>query len=109
MPDTSVDARIREAAMVHARLLDRLIQETEAELTQPHGAFTLESLREWLCLLRSERRGYGEAIFPMAVIHVVNAAGPDGFPVIRREMSESHRFSAIIPGSGDSIRLTHGV
>lgn len=74
MPEITVDPRIREAAMIHARLLDRMIQETEAELTQPHGPFTLESLREWLCLLRSERKGYGEVAIPVAVINVVNAA-----------------------------------
>lgn len=74
MSDTSIDPRIREAAMIHARLLDRLIQETEAELTQPHGPFALESLREWLGLLRSERRVYGALVVPVALLSVVNAA-----------------------------------
>lgn len=74
MADTIVDPRIREAALVHARLLDRLIAETEVELTQPHGYFTLESLREWLALLRSERKTYGRVASISLIDNVENAA-----------------------------------
>lgn len=74
MPDFTVDAHIRQAAFVHARLLDRLIQDTEAELSQPHHCFVHESLREWLMVLRAERQTYGEIAAIMLPEQIGNAA-----------------------------------
>lgn len=64
---------IREAALVHARLLDRLIAETQAEIEGAHGPFVIESLREWLGVLRAERQVYGTAA-TLLVATVENAA-----------------------------------
>jgi hypothetical protein len=74
MPDYSVTPHVRQAALVHARLLDRLINDTEAELTQAHSGFVLESLREWLLVLRAERRTYGEVAGVSTASRVEDAA-----------------------------------
>lgn len=73
MPAQPITHHIREAAQVHARLLDRLIAETEAEITKEHGTFVIESLREWLGVLRSERQVYGMAATLLAS-NIENAA-----------------------------------
>ncbi|MFV3130159.1 hypothetical protein [Niveispirillum sp. KHB5.9] len=64
---------IREAAIVHARLLDRLIAETEVEIESAKDPFVQESLREWLGVLRAERQVYGLAA-TLLVTKIENAA-----------------------------------
>ncbi|MBP7335744.1 hypothetical protein [Niveispirillum sp.] len=73
MPAQPIAQHIREAAIVHARLLDRLIAETEIEAEQAAGQFVRESLREWLGVLRAERQVYGLAA-TLLVTKVENAA-----------------------------------
>lgn len=73
MPAQPITHHIREAALVHARLLDRLIAETEAEIARDHGPFVSESLREWLSVLRAERQVYGMAS-TLLVRNIENAA-----------------------------------
>lgn len=73
MPATPIAQHIREAAIVHARLLDRLIAETEAEMGREHRPFVVESLREWLGVLRAERQTYGMAA-TLLVDKIENAA-----------------------------------
>lgn len=73
MPAHPIAQHIREAALVHARLLDRLITETEEETRRDHGPFVQESLREWLGVLRAERQIYGAAA-TLLVARIENAA-----------------------------------
>ena len=73
MPAQPIAQHIREAALVHARLLDRLIVDTETEMANQHSPFVIESLREWLGVLRTERQTYGMAA-TLLVAAVENAA-----------------------------------
>jgi hypothetical protein len=73
MPAQPIAHHIREAAIVHARLLDRLIAETETEIARDHTPFVAESLREWLGVLRAERQVYGMAS-TLLVSDIENAA-----------------------------------
>ncbi len=73
MPAQPIAQHIREAAIIHARLLDRLIAETEAEAERAEGRFVQESLREWLIVLRAERQVYGLAA-TLLVTNIENAA-----------------------------------
>lgn len=73
MPAQPITHHIREAALVHARLLDRLIAETEVEIARDHKPFVSESLREWLGVLRAERQVYGMAS-TLLVSDIENAA-----------------------------------
>jgi len=73
MPAQPIAQHIREAAIVHARLLDRLILETEQEINLSSDQFVTESLREWLGVLRAERRIYGMPA-TLLVTKIENAA-----------------------------------
>ncbi|OYQ33552.1 hypothetical protein CHU95_14295 [Niveispirillum lacus] len=73
MPAQPIAPHIREAAIIHARLLDRLIAETEVEAERADCRFVQESLREWLAVLRAERRVYGLAA-TLLVANIENAA-----------------------------------
>ena len=73
MPAFPIAQHIREAAIVHARLLDRLIAEAEAEIERAERPFVQESLREWLGVLRAERQVYGLAA-TLLVTKIENAA-----------------------------------
>ena len=54
-----ITPELRSACRVHARLLDSFIELTRAELDRHTCAFTQESLRETLELLRADRKAYG--------------------------------------------------
>jgi hypothetical protein len=53
------DLRIAQSSRVHARLIERFIEVTEAELASQTDTFVRESLEDLLHTMRNDRRGYG--------------------------------------------------
>ncbi len=53
------DLRIAQSSRVHARLIERFIEVTEAELASQTDTFVRESLEDLLYTMRHDRRGYG--------------------------------------------------
>jgi hypothetical protein len=65
------DLRIAQSSRVHARLIERFIEVTEAELAGQTDNFVRESLEDLLHTMRDDRRGYGTL---GGVLPVVEAA-----------------------------------
>ncbi|EWY40174.1 hypothetical protein N825_36215 [Skermanella stibiiresistens SB22] len=63
----STDLRIAQSSRVHARLIERFIEVTEAELAGQSDPFVRESLLDLLSTMRDDRRGYGVLGGVMAV------------------------------------------